>query len=63
MFTCVTDLVSSDLWSQITDGLDWYLFESCLCEGLSDWSLQSINGDRVVETTKGQLIENDGVRI
>ena len=34
LFTCATDLVLSDLWSQITVALDRYLFESCLCEGL-----------------------------
>ena len=34
LFTCVTDLVSSDSWSLITNALDWYLFESCLCESL-----------------------------
>ena len=38
LFTCVVDLVWSDLWSQITNALVWYLFESCLCEGLSDLS-------------------------
>ena len=32
----VADLVWSDLWSQITNALVWYLFESCLCKGLSD---------------------------
>ena len=63
LFTCVTDLVSSDLWSQITNSSDWYLFESCLCEGLWDQSLQSIIEDRAVETREGQFIENDGVRI
>ena len=39
LFTCVADLVWSDLWSQITNALVWYLFESCFCEGLSDLSL------------------------
>ena len=63
LFSCVTDLVSSDLWSQITNALDWYLLESCLCEGLWDQSLQSIIGDRAVETREGQFIENHGVRI
>ena len=38
LFTFVTDLVWSDLWSQIANALDWYLFESCLCEGLLDLS-------------------------
>ena len=38
LFTCVADLVWSYLWSQITNALVWYLFESCLCEGLSDLS-------------------------
>ena len=33
LFTCVADLVSFDLWSQITNALDWCLFESCLCQG------------------------------
>ena len=33
LFTCVADLVSFDLWSQITNALDWRLFESCLCQG------------------------------
>ena len=65
-------LHASQIWSHlnfvvalITDGLDsWYLFESCLCKGLWDRSLQSINGDRVVETREGQFIENhDGVQI
>ena len=55
--------MSSDLWSQITNALDWYLLKSCLCEGLWDQSLQSIIGDRAVETREGQFIENDGVRI
>ena len=31
-YTCATDLVLFDLWSQIRIALDW--FESCLCEGL-----------------------------
>ena len=39
LFTCVTDLVWYYLWSQITNALVWYLFESCLCEGLSGLSL------------------------
>ena len=56
-------LVLSDLWWQITNALDWYSFESCLCKGLRDQSLQSIIGDRVVETREGQFIVNDGVRI
>ena len=51
------------LWSQITNALDWYLFESCLCEGLWDQSLQTIIGDRAVETREGQFIENDVVQI
>ena len=38
LFTCVADLYLSDLWSQIKNALDWYLFESCLCESLSDLS-------------------------
>ena len=39
LLTCVADLVWCYLWSQITNALVWYLFESCLCEGLSDLSL------------------------
>ena len=35
---CVADLIRSDLWSQIANALVWYLFESCLCEGLSGLS-------------------------
>ena len=44
-------------------GLHW--FESCLCEGLSDLSPfdQSIIGDRAVETSEGEFIGGDGVRI
>ena len=60
---CIRDRVSSALWSQITNALDWYLFESCLCKGLWDQSLQSISGDRAVETREGQFIGNDVVRI
>ena len=39
---------TSQIWShlifgsQITNALNWYLLESCLCEGLWDQSLQSI---------------------
>ena len=35
LFTYTTNLVWTDLWLQITNALDWYLFESCLCKGLS----------------------------
>ena len=56
-------LRASQIWFQITNALDWYLFESCLCEGLWDQKLQSIIGDRAVETKEGQFIGNDGVRI
>ena len=49
--------------SQIWSHLDWYLLESCLCEGLWDQSLQTIIGDRAVETREGQFIENDVVQI
>ena len=35
LFTYTTNLVWTDLWLQITNALDWYLLESCLCKGLS----------------------------
>ena len=63
-------LHASQIWSPLISGhrlqMVWtgiYCIESCLCEGLCDRSLQSINGDRVVETREGQFTENDGVRI
>ena len=48
LFTCVADLVSFDLWSQITNALDWCLFESCLCQGSksSKYNWRSSSGDK-----------------
>ena len=56
---------TSQIWShlicgsQITNALNWYLLESCLCEGLWDQSLQSIIGDRAVETMRIWLEKMD----
>ena len=57
------------IWFEVADykinALVWYLFESCLQRFIMirSESLQSIIGDRAVETSEGQFIGNDGVRI
>ena len=54
-------LRKSQIWShqncgrRLQNALDWYLFESCLCEGLWDQNLQGIIGDRAVKTREGQF--------
>ena len=40
---CVTDVVWCDLLVQVKNASDWYLFVSCLCEGLSDLSPFNVN--------------------
>ena len=65
LFTCVADLVWSDLWSQIANALFgqiliWIVF---VRRFIRSESLQNITGDRAVELSEGQFIGNDRVRI
>ena len=63
-------LHASQIWSHLICSrrlqMVWtgiYLNRVCAKVYEIGWSLQSVNGDRVVATREGQFIENDGVRI
>ena len=51
--------------SQFINALVWYLFDHVYAKVYQIWvpSIKSIIGDRAMETSEGQFIGNDGVRI
>ena len=59
---------ASQIWSHLICGrrlqMLWTdIYWNRVCVKVYEISLQSIIGDRAVETREGQFIENDGVRI